>query len=70
MRVFVHVCVCVSSHQAIKNHSCEIKAEYQVLLFFSFFIRHWLLILLMDVALVMKHIVNSCQRRARLFISQ
>ena len=61
------LCVCVCP-RAIKNHSCEVKPEYpikQVLLLFSFFVRHLLSILLMGGTLVTKHVVSYCQRRAR-----
>ena len=47
----------------IKNHSHEMKPDNQskqVLLLFSFFIWHLILILLMDGALVMKHVVSYC----------
>ena len=66
--VCVHVRVRVSAPHAVKNHSHEIKPEYpikQVLLLFSFFVWHLLLILLMGRPLVMNRVVSYYQRRAR-----
>ena len=52
----------------LPDYSCEMKPEYpikQVLLLFSFFVRHLLLILLMDGALETKRVMSYCQRRAK-----
>ena len=67
-RWYAFVCVCVSAPRAIKNYSREMKSEYpikQVLLLFSFSVRHLLSILLMGGALVTKRVVCYFQRRAR-----
>ena len=66
----VSLCVCLCVHsEAINNEWCDIdrvllvKQVLQLFPAFNYFIRHFLLIKWMGVAILTQHVVNTCQRK-------